>query len=383
MDAPSNPSPAKRLRILVLWGAAHFESFFTRTYLEHPGYDFEVVSGDRTTTRSPHAASWARLLDLRRRLKKGEFDLVLSGSIQNSAWPLNKRLATRLAQAFRFFTYKHRKLDTYWTPWLMAGLEDRVPMAVTDYLDTVFVLPRDYPLLKACTLYFKVNLYYWPRRSLMPLENMLGARRVTPLAPKLRAMSHGTVVARAPATARPMSERDIDICLTGSIRPSKSVGDIDPFPELSFNPIRKDIFERTQKLGERYKVFCIDGTVPYAEYRELLQRSKMMVCTESFGCETSRMFDAAASGAIPLVNWPYAQHFRQYEPDKHAIYFSLIGNDFERVVAESLASPEKLDRISRETRAFTLAEKDCQQMADYVIAETLAEFEKRKLKWKD
>ena len=97
----------------------------------------------------------------------------------------------------------------------------------------------------------------------------------------------------------------------------------------------------------------------------------MFVCTESFGCETGRLFDVSAAGSVPLVNWSYAQHYRQYQPNVHAIYFSLIGDDFERVVADALAAPAKLAEIAQASRAFTLEEKLCPKIGDYVISETL------------
>src|ERR1039457_2558416 len=110
-------SPEKRLRILVLWGSSHFDVYAAELFLKNPKYDFEIVSGDRSSGRSEHAASWGRLLSLRRRLRTGAFDLVISSPIQNSAWPRPKQFATCLAQAFRYFTYKHRMLDSYWAPW--------------------------------------------------------------------------------------------------------------------------------------------------------------------------------------------------------------------------------------------------------------------------
>jgi len=373
-------APEKRLRILVLWGAAHFEYYFTKVFLENNRYDFEVVSGDRSKRKSPDAASLGRLWNLRRRLMRGEFDLVISGPIQNSPWPRNKRLATRLAQAFRYFTYKRRMLDTFWTYWLLAGkLRKQVPLAVVDFLDTSFVLPRDYPLLKASTLYFKLNLYFWPRRSLMPLENFFGSRRVTPYATKLRPLTNGVHRHSIPEKVRPMRERDIDICFTGTIIPNRGEGDIDPFPDLTYNPIRRELYERTLKLESRYKIFCINGIVSKEEYRELLQRSKLMVCSESFGCETFRHYDASAAGAIPLVNWPYAQNYMPLQLDVHAIYFSLIGDDFERVVARALSDPAKLEEISQNARAFTIRYKEHQHVGDYMIQETLREHARLKM----
>jgi hypothetical protein len=368
-------SPEKRLRILFLWGPAHFETYAEELFLKNPKYDFEIVSGDRSSQASPHAASWGRLLSLRRRLKAGEFDLVISSPIQNSAWPRPKRLATCLAQAFRYFTYKHRMLDSYWARWLVSG--SNVPLAVVDFLDTSYVLPKDFPLLDAATLYFKINLYFWTRRSLMPLETFVGQRRVISFTPKLRPLTNGVPKSMIPATVRPMRERDIDICFTGNIKPHKSADDPNPYGDLTANPIRREIYERTEKLKDKYKVFCLDGRVPLAEYFELLQRSKLIVCTESFGCETWRHYEASAAGAVPLVNWPYTTNYMPFEPGVHAIYFSLIGDDFERTIAKALADPAKLEEISQSTRAFTLAHKERGHVGEMVIAETLKAHAKR------
>jgi hypothetical protein len=373
-------SPQKRLRILVLWGASYFNEYLPDFFLDNPKYDFEIVSGDRTSGPSPHAASLGRLWSLRRRLARGEFDLVISGPIQNSAWPRPKRLATCLAQAFRYFTYKRRMLDSYWTPWLFSGkVRGKVPLAVFDFLDTSYVLPKDFPLLKAATLYFKVNLYFWRRRSLMPLETFFGMRRVTALTTKLRPLTHGIAPRSVPAKARPMRERDIDLCFTGTIVPLKSADDPNPFVDLSQNPIRQEIFERCEKLKDRYRVYCSHGLVPLDEYLELLQRSKLIVCTESFGCETFRHYGVSAAGAIPLINWPYVQNYLPLQPDVHAIYFSLIGDDFERTIARALGDPEKLEEIARNARVFTLEHKLRGPIGEMIIEETLREHAKSRL----
>jgi hypothetical protein len=371
-------SPEKRLRILVLWGASHFEDFLPEFLLNNPKYDLEIVSGDRSSKRSPHAASWSRLLSLRRRLKRGEFDLVISSPIQNSAWPRPKSVWTCLAQALRYFTYKHRMLDSYWAPWLLSGeVRDKVPLAVFDFLDTAYILPKDFPLLQAATLYFKINLYFWPRRSIMPLETFLGMKRVTRLTTKLRPMSNGVPPRRIPATARPMGERDIDLCFTGNFARIRSATDANPFGDLPDNPIRQAIYERVLKLQDQYKVFCFNGRVLEAEYLELLQRSRLVVCTESYGCETWRHGEVGAAGAVPLINWPYTTNYMPYEPDIHAVYFSLFGDDFERAIARALADPVKLDTMSRNVRAHTLAHKERGHLGDVVIAQTLAEHAKR------
>jgi hypothetical protein len=372
MSSPS--ANGKKLRILLVWGASHFDEMLKDAFLDNPAYDFEIVSGHRSKTKSPYAASLGRLLSLRRRLKRGEFDLVICSPVQNTPWLSRYRgFGTRLGNALRFLTYKRGMLDSWWVPWLVARHSGgTVPLAVIDFLDTSFVLPKDFPLLEAATLYYKLNLYFWPRRSIMPLEALLGRRRVTPLLPKLCPMTNGVPRRLIPETVRPMAERDIDICFTGTTVPNRGKEDPDPFLDLTYNPIRRDIYERCVKLKDRYRVFALDGLVPKEEYRELLQRSKLVVCTESFGCETYRHNDVAASGAIPLVNWMYATNHLPFEPDVHAIYFSMIGNDFERTVTRALADPAKLEEIARQARDLVVNHKERQIFGDYVIRETLA-----------
>jgi hypothetical protein len=370
----SPSSTGKKLRILVVWGASHFDELLKDAFLDNPAYDFEIVSGHRSKTKSPHAATLGRLFDLRRRLRRGEFDLVLCSPVQNTPWlPRYRGLGTRLGNALRFLTYKRGMLDSWWVPWLMARCAGgTVPLAVIDFLDTSFVLPKDFPLLEVATLYYKLNLYFWPRRSLMPLEALFGRRHVTPLLPKLRPMTNGVPRRLIPDTVRPMAERDIDILFTGTTIPNRGPEDPDPFLDLTYNPIRRDIYERCVKLKDRFRVFAVDGLVPKEEYRELLQRARLVVCTESFGCETYRHNDVAASGAIPLVNWMYATNHLPFEPDVHAIYFSMIGGDFERVVARALADPAKLEAIARAARDLVVNHKERQIFGDYVIREVLS-----------
>jgi hypothetical protein len=368
------PPPDKRLRLLVLWGPSHFEEFLQPLLLDNPRFEVEIVSGDRTSGRSPHAASWGRLFALRRRLAAGEFDLVLTAPVQNAAWPRPKGFWTSLAQAARYLAFRPRMLDSWWTPWLLSGpARGKVPMAVVDFLDTSFVLPKDYPLLRACTLYFKINLYAWTRRSLMPLENLYGQRNVIELTRKLRPMTNGVPRSRIPEAVRPMKDRDVDLLFTGTIQPGRSADDPNPFGDLAHNPIRQQIYERVVRLRDqgRHRIVCHNERVTKGEYFELLQRAKLVVCTESFGCETWRHYEAGAAGAVPIANWPYATNYMPYEPDVHAIYFSLFGDDFERTVERALADPAKLDEISRNVRAHTVAHKDRGHVGEMIVDETL------------
>ena len=72
-----------------------------------------------------------------------------------------------------------------------------------------------------------------------------------------------------------------------------------------------------------------------------------------------------------MTYWPYATNYLPYEPDIHAIYFSLFGDDFERTIERALADPARLAQISTATREFTIGRKQRRQIAEYLVDETL------------
>lgn len=343
---------SRPLRILGFWPAADFDTFFEVGFLNRPEYEVEIVSGNRTSGPSPYAMDGKRRRELRRRLEAGEFDLVISGNIWNTPWPCNKGFWTSAAQAMRFFTYKRLMLDTWWAPSLVKGLTDRVPFAVVDLRDPHYLLPWDERLLTSCTHYFKRELFAWHRRSMLPLYTYVGKRRLEPHESKLLPLSYGVDGGQIPAAEiiKPMAERDIDLFITGF-----------------GNPVRNHIRERCMKLASRYKVVTVEGKVSSAEYTDHLNRSKLVVCTESYGCETWRQYEAAAYGAVPLINYPFVLHHQPMVPDEHAVFFSLAGEDFEHQIDRALSSPALLEKISRQTRQHTIEHKDRRRIADYIV----------------
>jgi len=350
-------SATARRRILAFWPASDYEDYFTPAFLNNPDFDVEIVSGDRTSRKSPHAAGFARLAKLRRQVERKEFDLIVSGTVWNMAWPPHKQLATQLAQAFRFHTYKRGMLDTYLAP-AFARLAARVgiPFVTVDLRDPCFVYPWDWPLLRDGFLYFKRELFFWPVRSLLPLSVYHG-EQVNQHADKLRPLSYGILQSVIPEKVRPFAERDIDVFMSGSV-----------------NPLRIAMGRRLEQLKGEFKIEVCWERIDRTAYFDRLGRSKLVLCVESFGCETWRMYQVSASGAVPLINWPYVQNAFPLEPNRHAIYYSCIGDDFERQVRLALADPARLAEISQATRAFTKQYKDRAALGRYVVETALEEF---------
>ena len=300
-------------RILAFWAGSDFDAFLKPAFLGRPELEVEIVSSRHVGTGRPYAAGIARSRQLRRRLRTGEFDLVIAGNIWRSRAPKHKGFLTRMAKLVRNSTVKRSSLDTDLVPGLLRGL--KVPLAAIDIRDSHFVKPWDLPLLRACTAYFKRELFAVPERSLFDLMTWEPARDIQPLTAKLRPLSYGIDPARIPKEARPMAERDVDIFMSGGGK-----------------PLRDAIKERVRALGGKYRVVVAEGKVSDADYFEFLQRSRLVICTESFGCETWRQYEVAAAGGVPVINYPFVLHYQPMEPDEHAIFFSLAGRDFERQI---------------------------------------------------
>jgi len=343
----------RKKKLLVFWSLSDFVDVYQSSFANHPDYEIELVSA----SGQPHEkAHYRRLLRLRKEVDEGKFDLVLSNSIMRSPFPGNKGWATTASLAVRNLTYQHLRMDTWWAPWVVRGGKSKTPLAVIDARDSHYVFPWDLPLLRAAKLYFKRDLMNWTIRATQPLENFRTEKKIRPLVAKLRPMSLGLEEHRFAPASSPMKDRDIDIFMSG--------GD---------NPLRKLIREKCERLSDRYRVHIHKGLLPLDEYRAMLQRVKLCVCTESWGGETWRQYEVAAAGVIPLMSWPYTQVVEPLIPDEHAFYFSYIADHFERVVEDALRDPERLQRISDAARQFVLAKKGRTHLLPYVVETTLAE----------
>jgi hypothetical protein len=345
------PSPKKKL--LVFWSSYDFGHIYQPAFANHPGYEIELVSA---CGQPGEQAGYRRLLRLRKQVDEGKFDLVLANNIGRSPFPGNKGWATTASLAARLLTYQHRRLDSWWAPWIVRHGKSKTPLAIIDSRDGHYVFPWDRRLLEAATLYFKKDLMNWPMRALMPLQNYYTEKRIKPNVSKLRPMSLGLEQSQFAPSSRPMKDRDVDIFMSGSEN----------------SPLRRLIREKCERLSSRYRVVTFREKVSMEEYVEMSQRAKLIVCVESFGGETWRQYEVAAAGAIPLMSWPYTQVHEPLLPDEHAFYFSYMGDHFERTVDEALRDADRLQRISDAARQFVRAKKNRAQLLDYVVETTLA-----------
>ena len=247
-------------------------------------------------------------------------------------------------------------LDTYWAAdFARIAARVGVPFVTLDLRDPPFVYPWDLPLLRESFLYFKRELFFWPERSLGTLKLQYG-KEVETYGKKLRPLTYG--VWETPEHVLDWASRDIDVFISGSM-----------------NPLRVDLIRRLRKFSGELRIDAHEGLITDAEYLDKMKRSRVVLCVESHGCETWRMYQAAATGCVPFVSWPYAQNAFPLEPGKHALYFSYIGTHFEEELRRAFAAPELLPQIGAAARAHVLKYKTRRAIGTYVIEKALEEFE--------
>ena len=345
---------SSKKKLLFLWSSYDFHHIYQNAFEHHPDFEVELVSAQG---RPEERASYRRLLGLRKRVDAGEFDLVIANNVNRSPFPGNKGWATTASLAARLLTYQRHRLDSWWAPWMVRHGQSKTPLAVVDSRDGHYVFPWDLGLLKAATLYFKKDLMYWPRRSLLPLQNYYTEKKIAPYEAKLRPMSVCMDEKHFVSDVRPMKDRDIDVFMSGNEN----------------NPLRRLIREKCERMATegKYRVKVARGMISDDDYQDSIQRAKLAVCIESYGGETWRQYEVAAAGVVPLMSWPFTQVHEPLLPDEHAFYFSYMNDHFERVVEEALSDPARLQRMSDAARKFTQEKKGRPRLLNYIVDSTL------------
>ncbi len=346
-------SPKKK-RLLIFWSSYDYAHIYESSFADHPDFEIELVTA---AGRPEDQAGYRRLFRLRKEVDEGKFDLVIANNIGRSPFPGNKGWATTASLAARLFTYQHRRLDSWWAPWVVRYGKSKTPLAAIDSRDGHLVFPWDMRLLEACKFYFKKDLMHWPMRAVLPLQIYYTEKRIKLHQAKLRPMSLRLEKRMFAPEARPMKDRDIDIYMSGHEN----------------NPLRKLVREKCEALADKYRVKVFTEMIPLDEYKEMLQRSKLIVCVESFGGETWRQYEVAAAGAVPLMSWPYTQVESPLVPDDHAFYFSYMSDHFERTVADALGNEERLQRMADDARRHVQKTKQRAELLNYVVNTTLGD----------
>jgi glycosyltransferase involved in cell wall biosynthesis len=110
--------------------------------------------------------------------------------------------------------------------------------------------------------------------------------------------------------------------------------------------------KRLQCLG--WRVDIIEARIPYSKYRQRLAQAKTAFCFQGVGFHTWRMYEAACSGTVPIIDTPKGDLIHDFVNGENCIIVPPSLEQMVLSVDSLLRSPERLEKIS--TGARQLAE---------------------------
>ena len=129
---------------------------------------------------------------------------------------------------------------------------------------------------------------------------------------------------------------------------------------------------RLRSLG--WRVDIVETRIAYSEYRRRLAQAKAAFCFQGIGFHTWRMYEAACSGTIPIIDRPESDVIHDFIDSENCIIVAPSFDEIVLSVDELLRSPQKLSRIS--AGAYRLAESKYTRRAcaRYLIEEIAGRF---------
>jgi hypothetical protein len=224
------------------------------------------------------------------------------------------------------------------------------PVAVLDMHDEAALRPHMLRLLLRCHLYFKREL---PADPVKAISRPHRTPAVLAALDRLRPISLGI----PPGTLRaapPPQPKTTDVFFAGS--PAHAPG------------IRGDGLRQLGTL--RDEGFAIDiaaGRLPLAEFLARCSAARLVWSPEGLGWDCFRHYEAAACGAVPVINQPPIRRHAPLREGVHAIYYDVEDDGLSRAVRAALATPDRLTQMANAARAHVLRHHTHEAICRYVV----------------
>jgi len=344
VGAPAN------LRILEIGEFCLFKrNLPDRTTLIFTGHNRETVRG--LDCQMFHPGLW---WDLRHRLMKGEWDVVMCYPPARPLWDFRTGLSGALRHLFRAIA-RLRTLGTY----VLRGVQ--IPrLVILDYNDEATIPAAAIPLLDACDLYFKREL---------PIDFAMAFQGATP-----RYRTAGHVVAdslfqRSVHKLRPISAAVPEQTARRAVEMSRSkTTDVFFAGSTSHSSVRAFGFEQLQSLkSDGFSVDISQGGLPKDEYLERCAAARLAWSPEGYGWECFRHYEASLSLAVPILNEPDIIRHEPLQDGVHAFYYRPAEDNLCALVRRVLADPSGLEEMALRARAHALQFHTHMRVCEYIL----------------
>ena len=311
----------------------------------------------------PDAFSLTKLPSLVHALQAGEFDLVIALSHSCPFWRNNVNLPRNLT---RLTTSVLRNSSAFGLRLLIPAIKKhRVPLAIIDDDDSSGIAHRNWALLEAATLYFKMNvpidLYhaflYQDSRTGSPhnVRNIQVARdnlhKIKPcgIGFNTKLPSYSDVLVNQNKTH--------DIFFTGS---------------MSYSQYRQETLAEFLALQSKgVKVDHFEGRLPFEDFLRRCASSHLTWSPHGAGWDSLRNYEASFAGSVAVCTYPNIRRYQPLQQNEHILMYSPEPGGLTSVVTQALRQKSTLPSMTAAARKFTLEHHHPDRIVDHIVSQTL------------
>lgn len=357
-DAGPDVMPG-HLRFLEIGGDLLFaRAYPAQTDAFYAGTRHHRAWGAAVTTLGPTA-----YFELRRRLRRGVYDLVIAHVPLYAPWHPRSflsmwkyRQASYPAGLFSQFACRR-----------LAATEQRTPVVAVDLLDSFTIGRHNFPLLDRGRAYFKRELpadnwlvFHGTGHRNLPTARFRHSRLFQRRLEAIRPLSYGVFpeITRL-AEQLPPVPKTTDVFFAGTIAATSTVRS-------------RGLAQLLALRARGVTVDVPDRPVPRAEFLARCAAAHLVWSPAGFGWDCGRHYEAALCGTVPLMNLPTIERYAPLEDGVHAVYYAIEGDGLARAVLGALADRPRLAAMGAAARAHVLAHHTHEALCRHIVRTALA-----------
>jgi hypothetical protein len=361
MISPQEPAQTpKRLEDLRILEIGDW-NFFSDLIPRQATWIWTVKNRIRDSKADPRQEfTWKKFLELRQRVARGEFDLIL---LTHVGIPLYRPDHFFLKKLFYFIRRFFAKFFSF-APYLVFFVDlKKVKLAVLDFWDDPIIRPQYFIFFSRLACYFKRELppnhwqtFLFTTRRFETLGNIRKEPAFKQIQSRLRtwpirAYRPDELVFHDP------TEKTSDIFYVG----------------MDHNPIRQKGVKLLQKFqAEDWKVDMPTTRLSHEEFSQRLQSSWLAFSPQGDGWQCHRSYEAIIHGAIPVMNYPIIERYKPLRDGVHAFYYGCEEEHLLEVLRVALQDKARLVKMLVNAREHLKTFYSVEAVLQYIWTEVNA-----------
>lgn len=301
-----------------------------------------------------------RLVRMFRRLRRGEFDLLVLHAPVYAPWHPRSILTTLVAWNSRF------PLGLFATfAWRCLAWFHDVPIAALDLGDSCQIYSHDTFLLDRCKAYFKRELPsdHWLAfcnrwYPVFPGQRWRGTQRHRRRIAKLRPISVGTPPFHEDIRSPAAPEKKTDVFFVGAVEANSTIRAV-------------GVEELRALQAEGYVVDIPDERLPHAQYLQRMSQAWLAWSPAGLGWECHRHYEAPMVGTVPLISTPPIMRHRPLLDGEHCVLYRVEPGGLAEAVRNALADKPRLRQIAAAAREHVRKHHTSVALGEYVTVQVL------------